>query len=169
MSNFKGKFELYASTRMNGFNFYSFILKCTKWFGSETVDCMISFQNNPTPWYWRSKRFEAGRSYAFNYDTVDWQWYNHDFFAILDKKGNIAQKWELNLKEYGPGECPDCHGTHVCKYCHGQALSFNPSHYMEGIQTCKYCGGTGICQKCNIPIRKSGMGEPPTGIGNGYK
>lgn len=169
MSNFSGRFELYSSTRMGGCNFYSFVLKCTKWFGSETVDCMISFQNNPTPWYWRSKRFEAGHSYVFNYDTIDWQWYNHDFFAILDKKGNVVQKWELSLREYGPGECPDCHGTHVCKFCHGQALSFNPSHYMEGIQTCKYCGGTGICQKCNIPIRKSGMGQPPIGIGNGYK
>ena len=168
MSNFKGKFETYTSSRMGGFVFHSFVLKCTKWFGSETVDCMISYPNNPNPWYWRNQKFEARHSYQFNFDTVDWQWHNHDFFAILDKKGNIVQKWELNLKEYGPGECPDCHGTHKCKYCNGKGFTFPPSH-PEQNQMCKHCGGTGTCQKCNIPTRQGGMGGPPTGIGHGYK
>lgn len=168
MSNFKGRFELYASTRVGVGYLYSFVLKCTKWFGSETVDCMISYPNNPNPWFWRSQKFEAGHSYPFNFDTVDWQWCNHDFFAILDKKGNIVQKWELNLKEYGPGECPDCHGTHICKYCHGNAISFAPTQY-DLLKDCKYCGGTGECPTCYVPKRKATLGGPPTGIGNGYK
>ena len=105
-----GKFELVPQKRLAGTVLYSFVLKNTSWFGSDTVDCMISYEGCPQPFMFRNQTFKAGRSYRFDFDTVDWAWHNHDFFAILDKKGNVLKKWELNLKEYGPGECPECHG-----------------------------------------------------------
>lgn len=164
MSNFKGKFDLYTSTRLRGFRFYKFELKCTKWFGSEMCDCMISFDHNPNPWYFRNQKFKAGHTYVFSFDTVEGlQWYNHDFFALLNKKGEIVQKWELKLKEYGPGECPDCHGTKKCKYCHGKGFVYPPTH-PELYKMCEECGGTGTCHTCDIPVRQGVMGGAPTGI-----
>lgn len=165
--SFKGTFELTTSHRLDGFRFYSFVLKNTDWFGSKTIDCMISDEYGQQPWYFREQTLKAGRSYRFDFDTVNWTWCQHDFFAILGKNDKILQKWQLNLKEYRMGECPDCHGTHKCKYCNGQGYLFN-NHTIE-IKRCAACGGTGVCQRCDIPYRERRMGGQPTGIGNGFK
>ena len=166
--SFRGKFELYPQKRILGTHLYSFVLKCTKFFGSETVDCMISYEGCPMPFFFRDQTFKAGRSYRFDFDTVNWTWYNHDFFAIIDKKGRILKKWELNLKEYAPGECPECHGTKQCKKCHGQGFIYPPGH-PEQFKQCNSCGGTGTCHTCDVPVRPYSSGGGPTGIGNGFK
>lgn len=163
-----GKFELVPQKRLAGTVLYSFVLKNTSWFGSDTVDCMISYEGCPQPFMFRNQTFKAGRSYRFDFDTVDWAWHNHDFFAILDKKGNVLKKWELNLKEYGPGECPECHGTKRCRKCNGQGLVYPPGKTWE-YKDCDACGGTGVCQRCDIPVRPHRGGGGPTGIGNGFK
>ena len=132
------------------------------------MDCIISDEFNQQPWFFRGQQFKAGRSYRFDFDTVNWQWYQHDYFAILGKNDKIVQRWQLNLKEYGPGECPDCHGTHRCKHCNGQGFTFPPGH-LSVYQMCTACGGTGVCQRCDIPLRPGRFGGPPTGIGNGFR
>jgi len=164
--SFSGTFEL---ATIHSFRLYSFVLKCTKWFGSETVDCMISDEyGRVQPFYFREQTFKAGMSYRFDMDTVNWNWYQHDFFAILGKNDKIVKKWQLNIKEYGPGECPDCHGREVCKYCRGNAFTVDLQRTGE-IRNCPHCGGTGRCYRCWVPRREYGIGGPPTGIGNGYR
>lgn len=165
---FKGKFELTTSTRISGVRFHSFVLKCTNLLLSETVDCMISDEHNRQPFFFRGQTFKAGRSYRFDFDTVDWQWCQHDYFAILDNNDKIVKKWQLNLKEYKPGECPECHGTLKCKKCNGQGVVY-PHGRMWEYKTCDACGGTGTCHTCDIPRRPGRFGGPPTGIGNGFK
>lgn len=165
---FKGKFELTTSTRLPEVRFHSFILKCTNLLLSETVDCMISDEHNQQPFYFRGQTFKAGRSYRFDFDTVDWQWCQHDFFAILGKNDKVVKKWQLNLKEYKPGECPECHGTLKCKKCNGQGFIY-PRGRMWEYKTCDACGGAGTCHTCDIPRRAGRFGGSPTGIGNGFK
>ena len=113
--SFSGKFEIVPQKRLAGTPLYSFELKNTSWFGSDTFDCMISDERGLSPCYFRDVKLKAGKRLRFDFDTENWTWYNHDFFAILGKNDKILQKWELNLKEYGPGECPECHGTHQCR------------------------------------------------------
>jgi|GEM_PF-6166132 hypothetical protein len=122
--SFNGKFELAPQKRLAGTVMYSFVLKNTSWFGSETIDCMISDEFGRQPFYFRGVKLKAGRSYRFDFDTENWTWCQHDFFAILGKNDKIVKKWQLNLKEYGPGECPDCHGTKQCRKCHGQGFIY---------------------------------------------
>ena len=166
--SFKGKFELTTSKRLSGFRLYSFVLKCTNLFQSETLDCMISDEEHRQPFYFRNQTFKAGRSYRFDFDTVDWQWYQHDYFAILGKGDKILQKWQLNLKEYAPGECPECHGTLKCKKCKGEGFVY-PADRIWEFKTCPACGGTGVCQTCEIPKRPGRFGGGATGIGDGFK
>lgn len=166
--SFSGKFELVPQKRLAGTMLYSFVLKNTSWFGSDTVDCMISDEFGRLPFYFRGVKFKAGRSYRFDFDTENWTWCQHDFFAILGKHDKIVKKWILDLKEYGPGECPDCHGTKKCRKCNGQGFIY-PVGHPEKIKTCDACRGTGTCQRCDIPIRKYPSGGGPTGIGNGFK
>lgn len=165
--SFSGKFEVIPQRRLAGTPLYSFELKNTSWFGSATFDCMISDERGLSPYYFRDVKLKAGKRLRFDFDTENWTWYNHDFFAILGKNDKILQKWELNLKEYGPGECPECHGTHQCRKCHGKGFIY-PLGHPEKYQTCEACGGTGTCQKCDIPVRQYPSGGGPTGIGNGY-
>lgn len=150
--SFSGKFTKINSRNAAGVRIFSFSLKCTNWLQSETVDFMLSDAQNIQPWYYRNQTMKAGSVFIFNYDTCNWQWYQGDFFAILDKSGKIEQSWQLNLKEYAPGECPECHGTHKCSHCKGQGF-FADLKYDTGIQMCPYCSGTGVCDTCNIPYR----------------
>ena len=165
---FTGKFELTTSKRLPGVRLYSFVLKNTNLIQSETVDIMLSDEDNRSPFYFRGQKLAAGRSYRFDYDTVDWLWYQHDYCAILGKNGKVIKKWELDLPEYGPGECPECHGTHKCRKCNGQGYIYPPGRTWE-YKMCDACGGTGTCQRCDIPRRPGRFGGPPTGIGNGFK
>ncbi len=153
MSSFTGKFTKVPS-RNGGMMIYSFSLKCTNWLQSEMIDFMISDAQKNQPWYYRNQTIKAGGVFTFNYDTCGWQWYQGDFFAILNKNGKIEQRWQLNLKEYAPGECPECHGTKKCKHCKGKGMWVDLGiRTYSGIESCPHCGGTGICQTCDIPRR----------------
>ncbi|MDY6372442.1 MAG: hypothetical protein SPL12_09165 [Bacteroidales bacterium] len=165
---FIGKFEMVTSQRGYNTRLWSFVLKCTNLMFNETVDCMISDSRGLQPFFFRNQQFKAGRSYRFDYDTVDWSWHKDDFFAILEKDDRIAQQWTLALKEYGLGECPQCHGSKRCRRCNGEGFVY-PQGQIWAFQTCPECGGTGQCQVCDIPVRNGGFGGPPTGIGNGFR
>lgn len=166
--SFKGYFELAPQKRLMNTLMYSFVLKNTSWFGSDTIDCMICDEYGQEPWYFRAQVLKAGRSYRFDLDTVNWTWCQHDYFAILGKNDRIVQKWQLNLKEYRPGECPECHGTKKCRKCNGGGFVY-PMGHPEQFKTCPDCGGTGTCHTCDIPVRTYRGGGGPTGIGNGFK
>lgn len=163
--SFKGTFSRFASTRLHGSILISFSLKCTNLMFGETVDVGIFPSDGSQPWYYRGLKFKSGQTYIFNYDSIDWNWCQGDYAAILGAGNKIVQKWTLQLKEYAPGECPECHGTHKCHDCHGTGF-VNPSgtrHLWEQVQ-CPKCGGTGICQTCDIPRRAFRFGGPPTGL-----
>ena len=150
--SFKGAFELYPQKCLSGTLLYSFVLKNTSWFGSDTFDCMISDEFVRQPFYFRGFKLKAGESHRFDPDTENWIWHQHDFFAILGKNDKIVEKWQLNLKEYAPGECPECHGTKKCRTCHGEGFIY-PNGHLWDFKKCPACGGTGICQTCDIPYR----------------
>ena len=134
---------------------------------------MISDEYGQQPFYFRGITLKAGRSYRFDFDTENWTWYNHDYFAILGKNDKILQKWQLNLKEYGPGECPECHGSGTitseqrtifgsfltkttCPYCHGSGTTYE--------KTCSECHGKG-----KVTNRKTITVKVPAGIDNGNR
>ena len=163
--SFKGTFSRYTSKRLHGCVLISFSLKCTNLMFGETIDVGIFPSDGSQPWYYRSLKFKAGQTYVFNFDSIDWNWYQGDYVAILGAGNKIIQKWVLQLKEYGPGECPDCHGTHKCRHCRGTGF-VNPAgtrDLWEQVISPK-CGGTGICQTCDVPKRSPRFGGPPTGL-----
>ena len=147
----KGSFEKRISARVNSIRIYSFTLTNTGWLGSETFDCMLSDTVGGQPWYFRSQTLKSGNAMRFDFDTVGWSWCQGDFFAILGRKDKIEHSWQLRLKEYSSGECPECHGTHKCNHCHGNGYSFA---FDTGVSQCPFCGGTGECQTCYVPRRK---------------
>lgn len=161
--SFKGTFKRVPSNRLANIMILSFELKCTNMMFGETVDVGLFPSDGSQPWYYRDLKFKAGQTYVFNLDTVNWEWFQGDYAAILGKDNKIIDKWELHLKEYGPGECPDCHGTLKCRACNGQGNVY-PKGRVWKYQPCKTCGGTGICRTCHIPRRKPRFGGPPTGL-----
>ena len=162
----KGTFErrMMIQSRVGGVAIYSFTLSNTDWFGSETFDSMLCDGAGLQPRFYRGLKLKAGESMRFDYETVGWSWCQGDFFAILGRKDKIEKSWPLNLKEYRPGECPECHGTRKCSHCKGQGYSFV---FQSGLSSCPYCGGTGVCQTCNVPRRTPtmtvGSAYPPNG------
>lgn len=147
----KGNFEWYNSLRTGGGKTISFTLTCDNLFQSESFDCAIMSSNGAIqPMIWRGQTLKAKQSLRFNFDTVDWQWCNGDAFVILDKNDSIKKKWTLNLQQYAPGECPECHSTLKCRKCSGKGFLYLPNHTME---QCDVCHGTGVCQTCYIPVR----------------
>lgn len=163
MSNFKGTFSRIESRRLAGTIIISFSLKCTNLMFGETVDVAIFPSNGGQPWYFRDLKFKAGETYVFNFDTVDWNWCQGDWAAIVGKNDRIIERWPLQLKEYKPGECPSCHGTHKCRACNGQGFIY-PRCETWNYQRCPQCGGTGICQTCYVPRRSGGSGGGPSGL-----
>ena len=161
--SFKGTFKRVPSSRLGNIIILSFELKCTNMMFGETVDVGLFPSDGSQPWYYRDLKFKAGQTFVFNLDTVNWEWFQGDYAAILGKDNKIIDKWELHLKEYGPGECPDCHGTLKCRACNGQGNVYPKGRVWE-YQPCKACGGTGICRTCHIPRRKPRFGGPPTGL-----
>jgi len=160
----KGSFTLFYPQRLGGhIKTWQFVLKNTNMMFSETVDVMLMDCHGQKPFYFRNVKLKAGESVAFNLDTVDWEWYQDDFAAIIDSNNKIHKKWQFHIKEYKPGECPDCHGTHKCRYCHGQGMIYPPGKIWEA-KACDHCGGTGTCYTCDIPRRKPQMGMGPTGL-----
>lgn len=157
-----GQFNQITSNRLPGVRMYSFTLTNSEWFGSEKFDCMLCDAAGQQPWFYREQNLKAGATMRFDFDTVGWTWCQGDFFAILGRKDKIEKSWQLRLKEYRPGECPECHGTHKCDHCNGQGYSFS---FNGGVSQCPHCGGTGICQTCYIPQRRPKVvSSGPSGV-----
>ena len=96
--SFKGTFLRYASNRLHGSILISFSLKCTNILFGETVDVGIFPSDGSQPWYYRSLKFKSGQTYVFNFDSIDWNWCQGDYAAILGADNKIIQKWTLQLK-----------------------------------------------------------------------
>lgn len=158
-----GSFNIYYTQKSRGYlKMWQFVLKNTNMLFSETFDFMLCDCFGQTPFYFRNVKLKPGESVAFNVDTVDWTWCQDDFAAVIDSNNRIHKKWQFHIKEYKPGECPDCHGTHKCRYCHGQGRNYIGNIWEA--KPCDHCGGTGVCLTCEIPRRKPQMGMGPTGL-----
>lgn len=150
--SFNGKFEWFTSIHQGGKRAISFTLTCKNLLMAETFDCAIIDSSGQIPTQVRRQiTLKPNQSFTFNYDTCRWDWCQGDFFAILDKNGKIKKRWDLNLKVYDRGECPDCHGTHKCVKCNGNGTIKN--HSTHTFTMCTACNGTGLCQTCYIPVR----------------
>jgi len=164
--SFKGSFSKVVSQRLGHIIIYSFRLECTNWLKNEVVDVALFDCFNQQPFYFRDLHIGHGQYMDFNKDTVNWSWCQGDSAAIIDKHNNIIQRWVFTLKEYAPGECPECHGTKRCRSCNGQGF-FMPTFRgcaTDGIRECSNCGGTGICHTCDIPYRTALRGGAPFGL-----
>ncbi len=150
--SFIGKFEWYNSLHQGGKRAISFTLTCTNMFKTETFDCAIIDSTGQEPAQIRRQlKLKPNEALVFNYDRCRWNWCQGDYFCILGKNDKIEQRWDLNLKIYDRGECPDCHGSHRCQSCNGSGVV--KDRHTHTINTCNVCYGTGICQKCYVPIR----------------
>lgn len=165
--SFKGSFSRMQSAKLAGCIIISFSLKCTNLLMGETVDVALFPSDGAQPWFYRNLKFKSGQTYVFNFDTAEWNWCQGDYAAILDKKGKIVQRWDLRMKEYGPGECPECHGTHRCKTCHGEGVVYPKGRTWE-YKSCPQCGGTGVCQTCYIPFRNPVRSAATSPMGTPY-
>ncbi len=122
-------------------------------FQRETFDCAIIDSTGQTPTQIRRQlKLKPNESFTFNYDTCGWDWCQGDYFAILDKNDKIKKRWDLELKIYKRGECPECHGSHRCIKCNGNGTITD--HRTHTVSKCRTCNGTGVCQTCYVPIRQ---------------
>ena len=158
----KGKFNHIKCDRLGGY-MWSFELTNTDWFGEKVYNIGIydTFRHNP--WFWRRKVLRHGETVAYDYDTEDWLFCQGDTVVLLDDNDRVLDSWTLQIPEYGPGECPECHGTHKCRKCNGQGYLF-PKHSDEIYTKCPDCDGTGVCQTCYVPKRPNRYGGMPTGL-----
>lgn len=150
--SFRGTFDWFTSLNQGGKRAISFTLTCKNMFMPETFDCAIIDSTGQQPTQIRRQlKLKANQSFIFNYDTCGWNWCQGDYFAILGKNDKIKKRWDLKLKIYGRGECPECHGSHRCVKCNGTGTIQN--RHTHTIEACSTCNGTGICQKCYVPLR----------------
>lgn len=150
--SFRGSFDWYTSLNQGGKKAISFTLTCKNMLMPETFDCAIIDSTRQQPTQIRRRlKLKPNESFTFNYDTCGWNWCQGDAFVILGKNDKIHKRWDLNLKVYGRGECPECHGSHRCVKCNGTGTIRN--NYNHTISSCPTCNGTGICQKCYVPMR----------------
>ncbi len=166
---FSVTFQRKPSQRFGGMALYSCILECTNFLFGETVTVALIPSDGSQPWYFRDLKFSPGTKYEFSKDTVDWDWYQDDVIAVLDDDGKVQESWRFHKTEYGPGECPDCHGTKRCRNCNGRGFfmpRFSSGGYASSINDlqCQACSGTGVCQTCDIMYRKPRFGGGPSGL-----
>lgn len=160
----KGEFGMFFPNRFLGhIKVWQFVLKNTNMVFSETFDFMLCDCYGQQPFFFRGVKLKPGQSLAFNYDTVDWAWCQDDYAAIIDANNRVLKKWIFHIREYAPGECPECHGTKKCKSCRGQGWVYPPGHIERG-ERCQRCGGGGKCITCDITYRKPKPGLGPTGL-----
>lgn len=148
----RGSFEWFRSLHQGGRKAISFTLTCRNMFQREIFDCAIIDSTGQTPPLIRRQlALKPNESFTFNFDTCGWDWCQGDFFAILEKNDKVGQRWDLNLKVYGRGECPECHGSHRCGKCNGTGtIKDARSHTLSA---CTTCSRTGVCQTCYVPVR----------------
>lgn len=157
--SFKGKFTWFTSLNQGGRKAISFTLRNDNLLQPEIFDAAIVDGSNviPTKRIYQMK-LRAGETAVFNIDNGQWDWAQGDFFAIVNKKGDIKKRWDLNLPTLAPGECKECHGTHKCAHCGGHGKILNRSQHTY--EMCTVCRGTGICQTCFIPTRHNSPSSP---------
>lgn len=149
----KGTFSWFNSLHQGGRKAISFTLTCDNMFQTESFDCaIVDGTGQLPPQIRRQLKLRPKESFRFDYDTCQWDWCQGDFFAILGKNDKVEKRWDLNLKMYGPGECPECHGTHKCIQCNGSGTIHN--RHIHTYSNCTTCNGTGVCQTCYVPIRQ---------------
>lgn len=155
----KGTFNWFNSLHQGGRKAISFTLYCDNLFQSETFDCaIIDGSGQLPPQIRRQVTLKAKQSFRFDYDTCGWNWCIGDYFALLGKNDQIQKRWDVDMKIYGRGECPDCHGTQRCRQCYGAGSIYQKQ--IHSYSQCPACNGTGVCQTCYVPIRQG------TNIGN---
>lgn len=161
-----GSFDWYHSLQQGGKRAISFTLTCDNMITNEIFDCAIVDSTGQQPTQIRRQlKLKPNQSFTFNYDTCGWDWCQDDYFAILGKDNKIKKRWDLNLKIFGPGECPECHGSHRCVKCNGSGVLRDARTHT--ISSCPTCNGTGECQKCYIPLRPgSSLADVVYGSGN---
>jgi len=151
--SFRGSFDWYTSLHQGGKRAISFTLTCKNMLMPETFDCAIIDSTGQQPTQIRRRlKLKPNESFTFNYDSCGWDWCNGDYFAILGKKDKEKERWDLRLKIYDRGECPECHGSYRCTKCNGTGTIRN--QHLHTIESCQACIGTGICQTCYVPIRQ---------------
>lgn len=169
--DFKGSFSKYKRNLLNRDgkiiaerNAFSFQLRDVRSFFSrkmEVIAHMSDFFNTRQQQY--QYVTERGNTYTFNPDTVGWEWAQGDKMLLTDMQGNRLGAWIFYLYEYGPGECPECHGTsdetRKCKACRGQGY-YRGGYLNTEIYKCNVCHGTSICQTCYVPVRNDKFGQP---------
>ena len=149
----QGKYSWFESLNQGGKKAVSFTLTCDNLFQSETFDCaIVDGTGQLPPQIRRQLKLKPKESFRFDYDTCGWNWCQGDYFAILGKDDQLLKRWDLNLKVYGRGECPECHGTHKCRQCGGNG--YVKDYGSHTITSCRACRGTGVCQTCYVPIRQ---------------
>lgn len=150
--SFRGKFDWYISMQKGGRKAVTFTLTCKNMLMPEIFDCAIMDPaGQQATQFHHHLKLRANQSKEFNLETCGWEWCQGDKFCILDKKGRESQSWVMNMKVYGRGECPDCHGSHKCVNCHGNGIVEDRMNHT--INVCPVCKGSGICQKCYVPVR----------------
>lgn len=145
----EGKYE-WVNSKRTGNPIVSFVLHSKRWLRDERFDVMIQDAAGiRAPKVFSNLCLEHGKSYRFDFDTVDWNWQVGDGFVITRRNGkNVNLRWIFNASGPDGGECPECHGTHTCTVCNGRGTLMDSMH---NVRTCQKCHGTGRCQTCYIP------------------
>ncbi len=159
----KGTFKQIPGNHQLGGWMWSFELRNTNLWQKEVYHIGIFDIYRQEQKIWRNQVLTTDEIAVLNYNTVGWLFCQGDTVAILDDNDRIIQQWTLQLREYRPGECPECHGSHVCRTCGGAGHLF-PKRGDEAYVTCPDCNGTGVCQTCYIPRREPRHGGAPTGL-----
>ena len=145
----EGKYE-WVNSKRTGKPIISFVLHSTRWLRDEHFDVMLQdAAGMRAPKVFANLTLEHGKSYRFDFDTVDWNWQKGDCFVITRRNGKAVNlQWMFNASGPDGGDCPECHGTHICSACNGRGTLIDSMH---NVQTCQRCHGTGRCQTCYIP------------------
>ena len=159
----KGEFYRKMSTRFHGLPIISFVIKNTNFFQKEVIRLSITSSIHHDTWYWRNLELKSGTGMEISYDTTNWEICQGDIVFLLGENDEILDQWQLQLPEYGPGECPECHGSEKCATCNGEGYVY-PRGRVEEFKPCPKCGATGVCQTCYVPRRVPKSAGGPTGL-----
>ena len=145
----------YGCLRKGGQLSYALRITCTRWLKTEKVAYTIVDGSGQLPPQQGYMELKAGQYKVIDYDHPpgEWDWCDGDFIIIYDSKGREYDRHVFRMTTYGPGECPECHGSHHCATCHGTGRITDRMHM---VSTCPRCLGTGVCQKCYVPTRNGG-------------
>ena len=148
--NLKFEWQRYGSLRKGGQLSISLLITCTRWYRSEKVAFKLIDGTGQIPPKDGYIELKAGEGVRIDFDTYDWDWCDGDTIIVFDNKGNESERHVLRMQSYPPGQCPECHGTHLCSMCKGKGRVMDKMHMLS---TCPQCLGTGLCQTCYVPTR----------------